>query len=1102
MHKTRPHAGQRACAAHSTALFALVLGVAAQTSASARDCAEWHADLVAAEGTIEVRRVDTTDWAGLARGDIVCTGDSVRAQAFSRATLRLPDQTMIRLDQHSTLTLDERDDGAGSLVKLLRGVIHVISRDPRSLQFSTPHVNAGLKGTEFDIRVDEAEDRTAIAVLEGRVEITNAAGRVDVPSGFVATAHSGEMPAPEPIAEPIELMRWASHFPSIVDGPLPSPDQEPAALANEPQWLAARAASRLEHGDLTAAEADLVAASQLIPSDPTVLALQAIVALGRNDIATARAHAAAATSASPTSAPALIARSYVEQAGGDLTGALSSVQAALAGEPENAIGWTRRAELEVGLGDSSQGLESARRAIALRPSLGYAHSVLGFVLLTRLDVDGAIESFEHASALDQGSPLPQLGLALALMQRGDLLAGRQHLEIAVALDPSNALVRSYMGKTYDAEHRTTLPGSQLELAKRFDPTDPTPWLYDALVKLNRNRPVEALEDLLQASDRNDQRAALRSRLALDPDLATRSAGTGHVLRELGFEQLAEVQGWSAVELDPADYAAHRLLADVYSAEPRHEIARVSEVLTSQLLQPLNLTPIQPQLARTGALPLERAGPSELAFTQFAPLVTTNGLRFEMSSVGGTNGTLGEDLVLAGLHDRLSYSVGQFHYSTDGLREGSAVDERIANAFIQYSPNDRSSVQAELRSNDLQNGDLEYRFDPNAHTTDLEQHDAADSLRIGGRRRLENGDTLIGSIVYQNDTSTAEWPEVFSGRTDDTMKSVEIQHIHQGTWWQLRSGLARQTDRGSLHFTTPGPPATESISDQNAVASSLYAYADLAVSHRLMLTIGAGADSVQDGFIDSHETDPKFGAIWTPNDSITLRASAFKTLTVGLVTSKQNIQGRIEPVQIAGFNQFPFSLNGDTATVYGLGLDGKIQANLFAGVELVERQVGTQVLRLDSAGQPYNTTTPNTEDTGRAYLYWAPVATLSFSARYQLDHFSDPTQSPFGFTEMRIRRLPLETRYFGRSGFTAGVRVSHYHEDGVFQFADGSWQPGADDFWVSDLTLGFRLPKRRGVLSFNIDNLFDKHFRYQDVDTENPSVIPERFAYIRFTLSFQ
>ena len=324
--------------------------------------------------------------------------------------------------------------------------------------------------------------------------------------------------------------------------------------------------------------------------------------------------------------------SYVQSADGDVAGALANVRSALASAPNNAIAWTRRAELELGLGDSTASFASAQRAIELAPSLGYAHSVLGFVALRRFDVDGAIDAFERASALDQGAPLPQLGLALALMQRGDLVAGRQHIEVAVALDPSSSIVRSYMGKTYDAEHRAKLPASQLALAKRFDPSDPTPWLYDALLKLSRNQPVEALDDLLSASNRNDNRAPFQSRLAMDADLATRSAGTAHVLRELGFEQLAMVQGWTATQVDPADYAAHRLLADVYSTEPRHELARVSELLTSQLLQPLNLTPIQPQLGQIGSLRADRAGPSELAFTEFSPLVTANGLRFEMSSV--------------------------------------------------------------------------------------------------------------------------------------------------------------------------------------------------------------------------------------------------------------------------------------------------------------------------------------------------------------------------------------------------------------------------------------------------------------------------------------
>ena len=1079
------------------ALAGLCFAATARAEPQTRDCDAWRAELLSAEGVIEVQRSGAADWTQVERGAAICLGDAVRVRAYSRAALRLPDETVIRVDQNSTLTLAEPDDGVGSLLKLLRGVIHVISRDPRSLRFSTPHINAGLKGTEFDIRVDDVEQRSSVAVLEGRVEVTNAAGGIEVPSGFVAAAHAGEMPAASAIREPIDLMRWAAYFPAILEGPLPDPAAEPPVLlANDPAWLASRAAARLEHGDLAAAETDLATAERSGSRDPIVLAIGATAALGRGDVATARERAHAATAAAPGSAPALIALSYVQYADGDVAGALASVREALVSEPRNAIAWARRAELELGLGDSAASFESAHHAIDLEPSLGLAHSVLGFVALRRVDLDGAIEAFERASALDQGAPVPRLGLALALMQRGDLVAGRRQLEIAVALDPSSSIVRSYMGKTYDAENRSKLPESQLELAKHFDPADPTPWLYDAFSRLSRNQPVEALDNLLGAIDRNDNRAALQGRLAMDADLATRSAGTAHVMRELGFEQLAMVQGWTATQADPADYAAHRLLADVYSTEPRHELARVSELLTSQLLQPLNLTPIQPQLAQIGSLRADRTGPSELAFTEFSPLVTANGLRFEMSSVAGANDTFGDDLVLSGLHDRLSYSIGQFRYSSDGIRDNNDLDERIYNAFVQFSPNDRSSVQAELRSNDFERGDLAMRFDPSIHI-DTRQIDSEDTVHLGGRTRLDNGDTLLGTVVYQEaNASTTGAPVSIDTRVH--MHGADIQHIHTAPRWNVRSGILSMRQSGVADTRSAILPPSQTNLD--ARQDSAYSYADIALTPRLSLTAGAAADAVKDVRDDLTRIDPKLGVTWMPNDALTLRAAAFKTLSYNFSTSKQNAQPRLEPMQVAGFDQFLFTSNGDTATVYGVALDGRVSHAMFAGLELVRRDVEAQVFDVTTS-PPSLVRRPGQEKSARSYFYWTPLPMLSFSARYDVGDFTADKFSPYYFTEMKLRRLPLEARYFGRSGFNAGLRVAHYHQEGLFVPFSGISEPGQDTFWTTDATLGFRLPKRRGVLSLGVDNLFDKDFHYQDIDPENPGVVPERFAYFRFTLSF-
>ena len=138
-----------------------------------------------------------------------------------------------------------------------------------------------------------------------------------------------------------------------------------------------------------------------------------------------------------------------------------------------------------------------------------------------------------------------------------------------------------MAKIYDVQNRGDLTVSQLDLAKEFDPVDPTPWLYSSLHALRTNQPVSALRDLRVAAQQNGDRPAFQSWLSLDEDVATRSAGIGRIHNELGFGRLALNDAWQAIGDDPRNFAAHRLLADGYSTEPRHEVARVSELLVSQ-----------------------------------------------------------------------------------------------------------------------------------------------------------------------------------------------------------------------------------------------------------------------------------------------------------------------------------------------------------------------------------------------------------------------------------------------------------------------------------------------------------------------------------------
>jgi outer membrane receptor protein involved in Fe transport len=61
--------------------------------------------------------------------------------------------------------------------------------------------------------------------------------------------------------------------------------------------------------------------------------------------------------------------------------------------------------------------------------------------------------------------------------------------------------------------------------------------------------------------------------------------------------------------------------------------------------------------------------------------------------------------------------------------------------------------------------------------------------------------------------------------------------------------------------------------------------------------------------------------------------------------------------------------------------------------------------------------------------------------------------------------------------------------------------GNDDFWVVDAGISYRLPRRYGVLTIGVTNLFDEQFKYQETDLRNPTIQPARAVFGRLTLAF-
>jgi outer membrane receptor protein involved in Fe transport len=104
-------------------------------------------------------------------------------------------------------------------------------------------------------------------------------------------------------------------------------------------------------------------------------------------------------------------------------------------------------------------------------------------------------------------------------------------------------------------------------------------------------------------------------------------------------------------------------------------------------------------------------------------------------------------------------------------------------------------------------------------------------------------------------------------------------------------------------------------------------------------------------------------------------------------------------------------------------------------------------------------------------------------------------------------VPLGMNFYHPTGFSGQLKASYFDQKGKFQ--PQNYLPedqfkfisGEDRFWVVDAEVRYRLPKRYGLVSFGVKNLFDKSFNFQDTDPINPVLQPARLIYGKLTITF-
>ena len=1083
------------------------------------------ARIVSIQGTLQVRRAGQTAWSYVRKLDTtLCQGDLLHADAGSRAALLIIPETLVRLDQHSTITISQTADETvveftldtglpGRIVTAPNacGAGYFITRFPRRFRVLTPFLNASVEGTEFLVamRCESAQ----VTVFEGRVRaqqtLVGASQAVTLKDGESFAAGGTEPAAVRVLVKPLDAVQWALYYPPLSEpGPGVGPDQkcQQASADVRGRCLTERAEQRLRAGRVDEAQADVEASLALAPHNADADALYSVISVVKNERQNALALAQRATQVAPLNPRAWIALSYAQQASFKLEDALHSAERAAELNPQSSTAHARAAELLMSLGRIKTAERAARAAVDANPNESRGYTILGFVHLAQINTKEAREDFLTAIERDSSDPLPRLGLGLAIIRDGDLRAGREQIEIAVALDPTNSLIRSYVGKAYYEENtkeRDKLAATQFGIAKRLDQKDPTPWFYDAILKQNQNRPTEALQGLLRSIALNDNRAVYRSRLELDEDRATRNVSLALIYQDLGFDQLALTQGGVAATTNPRDAVAHRFLADAYTDVPQQGLARESELLQSQLRQPLTNNPVSPLRtfgSPAGFIPqtgIPRGlGPSVADLNEFNPMFERNNIALYVDGIGGERNTWGDQVVITGIQDQLGFRLGQGHFETDALGPNQAYAQDGYDAFVQVMPNNELSLQGEVQRSEVTRGEVLYPFDP-AFTDFARVRDIGTQARLGGKQRLGPASDLIVSGIYQKRTADFSFPlDGSSGTVEQEAGMGEVQYAYSEAYLSLVLG------GGHVEASTKvlGTPSTNTSYYSNAYLYGLIS----PFGSDVQIELGLSGDSISNGDFRRGVGNPKLGMIWTPLSSLRVRAAAFRYLKREQISNET-----VEPTVVAGFNQIYDDPNGTLAWRYGVGVDAKMGDAVFVGAEVSKRELDVPLLSLggfeDFAWK---------EDAARAYLYWTPAKSLggpfgsssrlTLSAGYQYQHLSRPEEltGSEGIVSLTTNQVPLGvTLYLGSSGYArvVGTYVRQSGRQQVF-FGTDSFAVN-QEFWTTDCSFVYNLPQRHGRISIGATNLFNQKSNFVEVDSLAPQFATGRVWFGKASLSF-
>lgn len=841
-------------------------------------------------------------------------------------------------------------------------------------------------------------------------------------------------------------------------------------------------------------------------------AFLAQIELVQNRKAAARREAAQALAQGPGSPLALLTMALVDIAHFDLNQARSRLTQSLKNDPAFVQAYVYLARLWLGSDYLDRAWATIRQALHLAPREGEVLALAGFVRLGFRDYEPARQFFERAAKATPGLGDPHLGLGHYHFRFRDFAQGLAEILTATLLEPRISLYQSDLGRALYQARSFDKALEVYDYAKTLDPRDPTPHLYKGIALTDLYRPGEAIEEINRSIALNDNRAVFRSRLLLDRDLAVRNYNLARAYSLLGLGEWAYSKAVTAVKSDPINPSAHLFLAGSYLITRQRVAAAGSELLLYRLLSPAN----------------------QNTFTQFNDYTPMFEMPYFRVNVQGGVGAWDRaqaiqehNIDVYGGKPGLAFDVFAGYNRDPGYRENTDNSSYSSINRVKWEPSVKTSLLGGFLYFDGESGDLLNLGDPSfRNRPNLRQYFHLRETEAGFVHRFSPAAVAIGYFNYASRDFHLNdrffFPNVFQvgGIPVDLRESQQerLDREHYNLQFQQQVVLGSHTFLGGVnYFSGTFNNRSEQIFDFLLRGTNLSLTAlfkddfqppDRALSFylldywrlkpNLIAELGLFYDSAKvhrAGFpqsINLVRWSPQFGLNWLATPQHTFRLALSRHLNT------QTAAPSLIPQDVAGF---PWQVNIDDGALLreaGLAWEAQWTPRTFSVLRL-------SGLRVDS---PQYDVSFNDLDGHQVWLGYK-----KYTASVALNHILTPSLglavgSFFNrvFFDEGSQRL-LDARFQNYTESTSFAALNFLHRTGWFFGVNGTltYQHLRDRndplFGLMDVRLGKYFDNKRGLLSLEVTNLFNRSFFYLKAPVFLDTSFPERRALLRLQLWF-